>query len=119
MSISRREKEMNDSESLDQQALFEWAEWNPANLKGLDMMLTFRDEVKKNYIPDIFLPVPKGIFHGLWIEMKSESGETDKEQNEWIKKLNVQGYYATSCYSWDDAKELIQDYLYNTIKKLM
>ena len=35
-------------------------------------------------VPDLFLPFPVPPFHGLWIEMKSETGRASAVQKEWI-----------------------------------
>lgn len=98
---------MNNVANLDQQGTFEKIEWNTTKLKDIEMTFT---------IPKIVIPLARGIYCGLWIEVKSEKSGTSKEEEQWIKKLNMHGYYATICYSWDDAKEIIQDYLYITIK---
>lgn len=71
----------------------------------------------KSGIPDIFLPVPRGEFHGLFIELKRPivKGEArpvvSPEQKHWLKELDAQGYMATVCYGWIEAKEVIENYL--------
>jgi hypothetical protein len=71
----------------------------------------------KSGVPDIFLPVPRGEFHGLFIELKRPivKGEArpvvSPEQKHWLKELDAQGYMATVCYGWIEAKEVIESYL--------
>lgn len=66
----------------------------------------------KSGVPDIFLPVPRGGFHGLWIEMKRvRSGRVTPAQKDWVERLNGQGYAAHICYGWEQASKLILDYL--------
>jgi hypothetical protein len=71
----------------------------------------------KSGIPDILLPVPRGEFHGLFIELKRPIVKGDAkpvvspEQKHWLKELDAQGYMATVCYGWIEAKEVIESYL--------
>ena len=62
-------------------------------------------------VPDITLPVPRGIYHGLYIELKTDSGKTSKEQNEWLAEAREDGYYTAVCYSWPEAAEVLERYL--------
>lgn len=63
-------------------------------------------------VPDVFLDVPRGGFHGLRIEMKRrEGGRLEPEQREWIDHYNQIGYRAVVCYGWDQAREVIEEYL--------
>lgn len=43
----------------------------------------------------------------LWIG----NGRTTKEQNEWIKKLNEQGYKAVVCNGFEEARSTIEEYI--------
>lgn len=76
--------------------------------------MMYSQGMKKGY-PDLFLPVARmigeEISHGLFIELKSEGGEPKKEQIWWNEQLNRQGYMAVFCYSLDDAKKIICNYL--------
>ena len=68
-------------------------------------------------VPDIFLPVPRGEFSGLFIELKRPivKGEPkpvlSPEQKFWLKELSDVGYMACCCYGWIEAKETIESYL--------
>ena len=43
--------------------------------------------------PDLILPVAKGtLFVGLIIEMKSDTGRTTPEQDEWLAHFKSQGW---------------------------
>lgn len=63
--------------------------------------------VKKG-VPDLFLPVSRGQYHGLWIEMKNETGRASDEQKWWIAELNAQGYFAEICHGWESAVRVIE-----------
>ena len=49
--------------------------------------------VKSGY-PDIMIFEPKGKFHGLFIELKSDIGRISNEQENVIEELNKRGYKA-------------------------
>lgn len=68
--------------------------------------------MKKGY-PDIFLPVPRREWHGLYIEMKAQGGRAQPEQKEWMRRLTEQGYYCTVCWSAVEAWDEIVAYLEN------
>lgn len=63
-------------------------------------------------IPDIFLPVARGGWHGLYIEMKRrKGGRLSDEQAAMLEALREQGYCAWVCKGANDAIELITEYL--------
>ncbi len=74
-------------------------------------------------VPDICLPVARGGFHGLYIEMKRPivKGEAkpvvSKEQAQWLKDLRAEGYCAEVCYGFNDARDLIENYLLDKVKR--
>lgn len=64
----------------------------------------------KKGVADLFLPVKKGVFSGLYIEMKSEKGRTSIEQSKFLKAVSDNGYSAFVCYSAIQAIDKIKDY---------
>ena len=63
-------------------------------------------------VPDIMLPVARGIYHGLFIELKRKKyGRVSEEQAIWIDRLNRVGYRAVVCAGWEAAKGEILRYL--------
>ena len=67
--------------------------------------------MKKGF-PDIGLPVARGSYHGLHIELKKTKGsKTSKDQIDWINRLRLEGYYACICLGSDMAKTVIVQYL--------
>ena len=67
--------------------------------------------MKKGY-PDIFLPVPRGQYAGLFIELKKrKGGRIDPEQRVWQEFLLSQGYDHHFCRGADEAWERILGYL--------
>lgn len=61
--------------------------------------------------PDLFITRARGKYHGLFIEMKYDQGDTTKDQRKWLSLLNHEGYACAVCYSADDAIRLIEKYL--------
>lgn len=73
--------------------------------------------------PDLFLAVPKGTFHGLFLELKRENAsvylkngtlstnEHIQEQAEVLQKLVNAGYYADFGIGFDDAIKKIDWYM--------
>lgn len=65
-------------------------------------------------VPDLFLPVPCGVFHGLWIEMKrtdARPSDTKPVQLDWHKRLVVRGYRVEVCKGWEAAWAVLTEYL--------
>ncbi len=62
-------------------------------------------------VPDLFLPVPRGGYHGLFIEMKYGKNKPTPSQRKWMAALNEQGYLAVVCYGFDGARDMIEKYL--------
>lgn len=65
----------------------------------------------KRGVPDLCLPVPRGGFHGLYIEMKTEQGRASEEQRWWGDQLTNQGYCWSVCRGWEIAVRVIEAYL--------
>lgn len=65
-------------------------------------------------VSDLFLPVPKDGFHGLWVEMKTDDGRLSEEQKKWMASMHGQSYLAVVCFSWDVAVEAVMNYLGGT-----
>lgn len=62
--------------------------------------------------PDIEIPLPRGRFHGLYIELKNKKrGRISESQQEWLIYLNEKGYLALCAHGFEKAKEIIQDYM--------
>ena len=116
---------MKRSEETEQMALIDWCNINTCKYPELELIYHVpnggkrskteavrlkRAGVKKG-VPDLCLPVPRRKYHGLYIEMKYGNGRTSKEQKDWIKKLNEQGYYAVVCNGFEEAREVIEKYI--------
>ena len=114
------------TESVEQQCLFRWANFQSGKYPELELMYHIPNEGKrsrstgarmkaeglKSGVPDICLPVPRSGYHGLYIELKRLRGNTTtKNQDEWLTKLEGQGYRVTVCRGWEEASQVILEYL--------
>ena len=113
------------SEHDEQVALFEWAALHAGRYPELGLMFAIpnggkrdpvtavrlRDEGVKPGVPDVYLPVASQGWHGLFIELKYGRNKTTDKQNEWLDRLMEQGYLAVVCYGWNEAVEVLRDYL--------
>ena len=60
--------------------------------------------------PDLLVPLARGGFHGLFIEMKYGKNKTTKEQKEWLELLSAEGYACAVCYNAAEAIKTIESY---------
>jgi len=62
-------------------------------------------------VPDIFLPVPRANYHGMWIEMKTEKGRLSPSQKSYREGLIEQGYHYHLGRAAGDTFLQIKNYL--------
>jgi hypothetical protein len=114
------------TESQEQQMLFQWAAWQSGKYPELALMYhtpngghrskaeagRFKAEGVKAGVPDIFLPVARGRWHGLYIELKRQrGGKVSDHQKEWLEALEAQDYLVGVCKGWEAASKAILKYL--------
>lgn len=117
---------MQPSEAHEQMALFQWAEWSVGKYPELALMFHIPNGGSRNVkeaanlkrqgvkagVPDVFLPVARGNFHGLFIELKrANGGRVSVDQKKMLIALRDQGYEAVVCHGFEDAANVIQNYL--------
>ena len=63
-------------------------------------------------VPDIFCAIPKGKYHGLFIEMKKrEGGRVRQTQREQMEFLSSRGYKCAVCNGYNEAVAALEEYL--------
>jgi hypothetical protein len=64
-------------------------------------------------VPDLCLPVARGGWHGLWIELKraDHSNVPSPAQRAWLERLIAEGYLCAVCYGANEAIDSIERYL--------
>ena len=113
-------------EDEEQMLLIQWADWNLGKWPELALLFhipnggrrsaaeagRFRAMGVKKGVPDLFLPVARGGFHGLFIEMKRRrGGSLSPEQGDWLEALRGEGYRALRCDGWEQARDALVEYL--------
>lgn len=113
------------SEHEEQAALVRWAEFQRPKWPELALLhaipngghrhrvtaARLQAEGVRAGVPDLCLPVPRGGWHGLYIELKTRRGRPSREQRRWLDALRAQGYRAEVCRGWEAARAVIEDYL--------
>lgn len=124
------------TEHDEQVAIFRWAQMQEAVCPELRMLYAIpnggkrdkitaarlRDEGVKSGVPDICLPVPRGRYHALYIELKrraikgvQNAGKLTEDQKAWLDGLSEQGNMACVCYGAAEAIKTIKEYLRDEI----
>lgn len=109
------------TEAEEQTALFTWAgyhkslEWmfavpNGGTRNAREAKNLKRQGVKAG-VSDIFVPVPRGGYHGLFIEMKVGKNKPSEKQIEFLNHVISCGYVGAICYGFEEAKKVIEDYM--------
>ena len=91
-------------------SLSEWGSRNKAEAVKLKQMGV------KAGIPDLCLPVPMGVYSGLYIEMKYDTGRLEDSQKKMLKELAAAGHYCTVCYGAEEAIRVLEEYI--NLKKI-
>ena len=118
--------EWQPTEEQEQAAVFEWITLMRNQFPELDLCfhipngglrsvteaVRFKRTGVKAGVPDLFLPVPRGGFHGLFIELKRrKGGRVSDEQKAWIEALEKQMYRAVVCNGSEEACDMLYKYL--------
>ena len=113
------------SEDTEQITVINWAEWNRQRYPELKWLhhcpnggsrnrmeaVKFKQMGVKAGVSDLCLPYPKGVYCGLYIEMKYGKNGQQDSQKEFLADMAAAGHFVATCYSGDMAIEVIQEYL--------
>lgn len=102
-----------------------WARWQEAGRPELKLLHHIPNGGSRNRIeaaklksmgvkagvPDLHLPVPRGKYCGLWIEMKFGDGRVRDAQKEFLERAAAEGAYCVVCYDADTAIDIIARYI--------
>lgn len=73
--------------------------------------IKFKQMGVKAGVSDLCLPYPKGIYHGLFIEMKFGKNKQTENQKEFLHDMAAAGHYVVTCYTGESAIEILKEYL--------
>ena len=113
------------SEHEEQKTLFEWAAYHARQYPELYLLFAIpngglrspktgarlKAEGVKAGVPDLMLPVARGGYHGLFVEMKAGRGRATRVQRVWADMLAAEGYRVALCRGWEEAARVILAYL--------
>lgn len=113
------------SEDTEQIQVVAWADWNAImhpELKWLHHIpnggsrnkaeaVKFKQMGVRSGISDLFLPCARGMYHGLYIEMKYGDGRLQQTQKEFLSDMTDAGYYVATCYTAEQAINVIKNYI--------
>ena len=113
------------NEQTEQISLFRWAGVAENKYPELKLMYHVPNEGKRSVVagsrlkqaglkpgvPDIVLPVARGGYIGLYIELKYGRNTTTDNQKDWLRDLRCQHHLTAVCYDWEQAKDLIEAYM--------
>lgn len=116
---------MTLSESQEQINLFKWAGFASCKYPDLEWMYHIPNGGKRDIgtarklkaegvkagVPDIHLPVARGKYIGLYIELKVGKNKATDNQKTWLEGLSNQGHKTCICYGWESASEVLIKYL--------
>lgn len=112
-------------EAIEQIKLFNWIEFARTKYPELDMLYHIPNGGSRNKIeaanlkrqgvrsgvPDLCLPVARGCYHGLYIELKWGKNKPTYSQEMWLQRLSNQGYAVKICYGCDEARQTLEHYI--------
>lgn len=64
-------------------------------------------------VPDLFLPVGRRGWHGLYIELKRwpNPAAVSESQRWWLRRLRVEYYMTLVCHGWGEGADCLSAYL--------
>lgn len=119
-------KQLIPTEAQEQAWLFEWASMQTGSTPEIGLMFAIpnggsrhpaearnlKAQGVKAGVPDIFLPVARLGYHGLFIELKrTKGGVVSVDQKLMISALMDQSYAVEVCKGWEEAASVIKVYL--------
>ena len=113
------------SEDTEQINVVSWAGWNMNRYPELKWLfhvpnggsrnkqeaVKFKQMGVKAGVSDLCLPYPRGIYCGLFIEMKYGNNRQQDTQKEFLADMAAAGHFVTTCYSAEEAIKVLEEYL--------
>lgn len=114
------------SEDTEQINVVSWANWNVNRYPELRWLfhvpnggsrnkqeaVKFKQMGVKAGVSDLCLPFPRGMYCGLFIEMKYGNNRQQDTQKEFLADMAEAGHFVATCYSAEEAIKVIEEYLH-------
>ena len=78
---------------------------------GAIRMNALKAEGLRPGVCDLFLPAARGVWHGMFVEMKTLTGTLHPNQQEFISAVTLEGYYVAVCYGVEKTVKSLEFYL--------
>lgn len=113
------------SEDTEQIQVMNWAHWHTGKYPELKWLHHIPNGGSRNRaeaaklkemgvkagVSDLSLPCPKGIYCGMYVEMKYGNNRHTDRQKEFLADMAENGYFVVTCYSAEDAIKAIEEYV--------
>lgn len=104
---------------------FDWVSWqekiNPTysliyHIENERKCSQFAGKIRKQKgvrkgVPDVCVAVPRGEFHGMYVELKIKPNKLSPDQRAMMTLLHGQGYCVRVAWSGDELINLVKEYL--------
>jgi hypothetical protein len=121
----KKRRPVNDEEHRNQVWLIQWVKTQVRTFPDLECLYAIPNGGQRHRLVaaklkaegvragvfDLHLPVARGGFCGLWIELKVGKNKPTESQIEWGRLMSAQGHDTAVCYGWNEAKNKIEEYL--------
>ena len=106
-----------------QSAFFEWMHYTHRRVRAVSFAIPNdgKRSAKEGYfaklrgmtpgIPDTFMSIARGPYHGLYIEFKIHPNKPTNAQLAKIISLTQEGYMCAICYTLEEGKKTLNFYL--------
>lgn len=84
-------------------------------LRAVQEAVRLKAEGVQRGVPDLCLPIPRGGFHGAWLELKAGKGKASPEQVDWLGFLAAEGYAVRVAWDVASSFQFLHDYLAGTL----
>ena len=113
------------SEDTEQINVVSWANWNANRYPELKWLHHVTNGGSRNKqeavklkqmgvkagVSDLHLPYPKGLYCGMYIEMKFGDNRQQETQKEFLADMAAAGHFVATCYSAEEAIKVLEEYL--------
>lgn len=78
--------------------------------RSLQAAATLKAMGMRSGVSDLFVALPRGEYHGAWIELKTIKGRLSDNQKDFFSDMQKAGYYTALCRGFDEAIATLTHY---------